>query len=338
MVDHCLLASSFSAFMVMQPALSEIYQKIMHTWTREAGHRSMSAQLTWVGQHHRTIAERISSYRNVNTRKLHHQALAAVMRCLERPMLARKYASIVGDLKKRSMQAESCQTLTASERQKWIPLCEIKRKVEALAQHVRSHPLDIRANFQHLLLALYTMQPPIRREYSDMRIVKKALQASEGNYLLCSAPGAYTVVLNRDKVSKQAGPARFKLSRALGTVIEQSLQHYPRAYLLSLIRTPSKPLGGQRFDKLLADIWPERKVTVNVLRSAYVTAFYEQHPNISAKDGLAALMRHSRSTAETFYYKPMICRKPGRGRTETHMLDASTAGSAVPQLKPTRHL
>ena len=292
----------------MQPTLSGIYKKILHTWTRETGQKSLTSQLKWVSRHHRTIADQISHYNNVNTKKLHNQALAAVMRRLKRPMLAKKYSSVASDLYKESIQAESCQTLTTLERQKWVSMLEINSKVKELAQNIRSQPLDVKTNFQHLLLALYTMQPPIRREYSDMRIVTRVLHAAAGNYLLRSEPAAYTVVLNRDKVSRHAGPASFKLSRALGNIIEQSLQRHPRAYLLSLLHTPDKPLGGQCFDRLLAGIWPERKVTVNVLRSAYVTAFYDQHPDIPARAGLATLMRHSRSTAELSYYKPMMGR------------------------------
>lgn len=85
---------------------------------------------------------------------------------------------------------------------------------------------------------------------------------------------------------------------------------YPRNFLFSLQHNPEKAMGNQCFDKLLASIWPDKKVTVNVLRSAYVTAYYDRHPDIRARDSLAARMRHSRHTAEMSYYKCKASRPP----------------------------
>lgn len=287
----------------MQPRLSSIYQSILNTWASALKSKRTGPRMQWVSRHHSHIAERISCYVNVNTRKLHYQALAAVFRHLQQPQLTKKYSSEASKLHKQSMQAESRQTLSPSERRKWLPLSLVTAKAKELARYVQCHPLDIKANLQHLVLAMYTLQPPLRREYCNMPVVQKAPRAPDTNYVLRAAPGAYTVVLNKDKVSRRAGPGRFKLSKALGSVIESSLKRYPRAYLFSLQHSPDKPMGGQCFDKLLAGIWPERRVTVNVLRSAYVTAFYDKHHDIAARDKLAALMRHSRSTAELSYYK-----------------------------------
>lgn len=302
-----LVAAESSWGQYMQPgssaSLSHIYQRILATWTSDAPPATTDARLQWAVRHHRQIAARIQRYANVNSRKVHYQALAAVLKVCMKPQLAQQYAGEAARLHKLSVLAESSQSLSPSERSKWVPFSVITAKARELEHHVKQHPFDIHANFQFLALAMYSLQPPIRREYCSMQIVCAPPRSSLHNFLQRVGIGSYTVILNKDKVSRCAGAATFKLSKRLGNIIDSSLQRFPRKYLFSQRRCPGKPMNSQCFDRLLAGIWPLKKVTVNVLRSAYVTAYHDRVHDLRKRDILAKKMRHSRATAELYYYK-----------------------------------
>ena len=50
----------------------------------------------------------------------------------------------------------------------------------------------------------------------------------------------YFVVIRNDKVIRSHGPAQFELSEELNNVISESLQAFPRKYILSTQREGSK--------------------------------------------------------------------------------------------------
>ena len=139
-----------------------------------------------------------------------------MLRHLRQSQLAKQYAVEASRLHKTSMLAEQTQMLTPSERAKWVLMPQIVAKARQLACHVQRNPLDIKANLQHLLLSMYILQPPLRREYADMPVLAKAPTNPEQYCVLRSAPVVHAVVVNKDKISRHAGPGNFKLTAALG--------------------------------------------------------------------------------------------------------------------------
>ena len=70
---------------------------------------------------------------------------------------------------------------------------------------------------------------------------------------------------------------------------------------------PNKPLGKQNFENLLSECMPDKKLSVDLIRSAYITHMYNK-PNftIAQRNELAKQMRHSRNIAELSYQKMNI--------------------------------
>ena len=79
--------------------------------------------------------------------------------------------------------------------------------------------------------------------------------------------------LKNDKViiKKGHGPDQFEMSNKLNTVINESLEAFPRKYILSTQRDGDRPIAEQWFKSLLKQCFSPQKVTVDILRSAYIT-------------------------------------------------------------------
>lgn len=103
--------------------------------------------------------------------------------------------------------------------------------------------------FRHLIFCLYSYQPAVRNDYSECPIVRFAdtktakareLLSETGNYLLEFAKDQFRLVLNNYKTVRHQGPTSIDMSTRCNNVIAESLQVFPRRYLLSRIRSPDK--------------------------------------------------------------------------------------------------
>ena len=149
---------------------------------------------------------------------------------------------------------------------------------------------------------MYTMQPPIRMKYKTMQIVNVLPKNKKENYLL-RKNNRYFVVIRDDKVIKSHGSDQFELSNDLNNVIHESLEVFPRKYILSTQRDGDRPIGKQGFESLLRQCFSPQRVTVDILRSAYIPNFYsDARHSLKEKDELARLMKYSSKTAEREYH------------------------------------
>ena len=137
-----------------------------------------------------------------------------------------------------------------------------------------------------------------------MKIVKGTTDDKKDENVLWNKDGKYAVIIRKDKVIKSHGNSVFQLNDELNSRINESLKYYPRSYLLSLVRKSDKPLGIQNFHRLLFEIFDGKKIGVDIMRSAYVTYFYNRsHFTMQDKQRLADMMRSSVHLAQTVYHK-----------------------------------
>lgn len=187
----------------------------------------------------------------------------------------------------------------------WIPLKEIVRVRDSLATPPlgRLSPNQARKrHFQWLALCLYTKMPPLRCEWGTMQIMAYTPGDKTRNFLVYGPSGGFTVLLNVDKVSGHYGAITLKVPDDLAADIRASLQLYPREYVAT--NSANRPYTGATWSTFVNDIVPGKRVGIRILRSAYITDFYERHKSIKARKELALQMRHTRDRAETSYYKP----------------------------------
>lgn len=256
--------------------------------------------------HHKKVYDYIiSKYKNETTRRTYLSALAKLFRVAKGPesYLYKKYSKLSVQLQKKIELNNLSQTVSPQRIANYITLKEIIKRREELRKLFEQNPEDHKINQQYLLLCLYTMQPPLRMEYKHMEIVNALPSNKQQNYLVRKFDKFYTVI-NKDKVSNKYGQGVFELSAELSDVIITSLKHYPRKFILSLNTNPDLPIGKQSFEILLRGCFSNKRIGVDLLRSAYITYVYDKK-NVTMKDKteLAKQMRSSVAMASTIYHK-----------------------------------
>jgi len=210
-------------------------------------------------------------------------------------------------------------------------------------------PKNKKLNLYHLLLALNTLIPPVRKNYHEMEFWRKkeAPPENETNYLWEQYPSRWTMVINYDKVEnkrKVKGYDRqeFKIEdeikgvtqgKKLNEIINKSLIHYPREYVLTGIRTTDAPMNRNSYDKALFTIF-KKHVTQNLIRKAYVNHFYGK-VSLGVKKQIAFRMRHSVQVAEQSYQKINLPKKfKSKSKKDVSESDDDDDGYELPEPRP----
>lgn len=260
----------------------------------------------WVIKNHKKIYDMIQKkYDNVNTKKNHLLVLISVFKHNNKlTALTKKHQEETLRLNKEATDKAKKQLLKPNRMKNFVCYENLVDKRKELYDKFVNDKKNNKVNLQMLVLALYTMQPPIRQEYKDMLIVKTPLKKDDKKNYLLKKNGKYTMVIKHDKVIKSHKVGKFELSDELGKIIDLSLEAYPRKYVLPTINNPLKPTGKQGLERLLHGIFHGKRLSVDLLRIAYITHAYEQKGiNALDKEKLAKLMRHSISTAQNNYHK-----------------------------------
>lgn len=289
-----------------------------------------SGSLSWINKYSDVIYENIMNglikigrnkgkpYTN-NSKRGDVSLLSQLLRNYGYVKKADELNVIVRQLNDKINTIEKNQEFDDSELINWVSHEEIKTKIDFLKKRYLQKPTLIN-NYEYLALSLYWYIAPIRNNYCDMQVVKNAseetlLKSNTMNYLN-EINGKYTVVINFDKVSQLKKKNEKVLiyhkavlpieSNELTDIITESLKRYPRDYLFTKVTDISKPMDCLYFrDILLKRLFKKegKKIGINILRSSYITWFYEHNPYINDRDALAVKMRHSRAVAETNYNK-----------------------------------
>ena len=163
-------------------------------------------------------------------------------------------------------------------------------------------PTKIKTRVEHmkyLLLSLLVKQPPVRTSfYSSAQIVtNQSAIKDDQNYIWLRRSGASDkadYVVNVDKVSgtkawSDYGDAFIEVTDpALIKLIYDSHKKYPRRYLIE--ETKNQKVNDSTILKWLRDITDIKGLTVDMLRSSYITDYYEKNKTFKARKELAGKM------------------------------------------------
>jgi len=163
----------------------------------------------------------------------------------------------------------------------------------------REHP----ASMADLLLSMYTLIPPRRLvDYRDVNVFTRRDVADRGNYIVLHKNGEANMVIHEHKTSKRYGPYRTTLPRALGRLIYESIQKYPRAKLIV------DPSNGRIFGNATSDdgtmsrylkevtknaLGKEVGIGIIALRRLFVSSLDMQHMTVAQLKEIAYAMGHS---------------------------------------------
>jgi uncharacterized protein YnzC (UPF0291/DUF896 family) len=169
-------------------------------------------------------------------------------------------------------------------------------------------------NIKALLLAYYSLFPPLRLEALGLKIVNSEEEAlKEDNAILIKNTANIWVYLNT--IKKQHKAIKFNLSDDiirsfsgnnvdnLILMIIESVNLYPREFMF--INTDGNLYSEKGLQKMLYDLQPDKNLGVNALRSIYAS-YYMPKINTNQAKRVAFLMRSSVSVLTGSYVKKTI--------------------------------
>jgi hypothetical protein len=169
-------------------------------------------------------------------------------------------------------------------------------------------------NIKALLLAFYSLFPPLRLEPMTFKIVKSEAEALEyDNAIYIKNKANIWVYLNT--IKKQHKPIKYNLNDTiirsfsnenvdnLINMLLESVKLYPREYLF--INTDGEPYTEKGLQKMMSDLLPNKNLGVNAIRSIYAS-YWLPKLNKNQITRIAFLMRSSVSMLSTNYLKKTI--------------------------------
>jgi len=286
--------------------LSKSHQQKVATWI--SAYPDMNGtkdNLKWVKLHQEQLSEHLlEKYTNKNSLKAHLIALSQVLKLLKDSKGYKLYSDQATALNKEVVKESKDQKIDPKRRNNFVCFEDIVKRRDELGERFREDKTNNKTNLLYLLLSLYTYQPPLRQDWKDVRISKTKPSIKTNDNFLWKRAEKYVLFLNHDKVVHSYGKVQLELTDALTNIINESLLAFPRDYVLSLINNGSKPLGKQNFERLLGELFAPRRMSVDLLRSAYIIhAYNDKGFTQNDNDELAKKMRHSASTAVASYQK-----------------------------------
>lgn len=167
-------------------------------------------------------------------------------------------------------------------------------------------------NMKYLLLNMLVYQPPLRTSfYSSCKIIRTQNENDkEHNFIHINRRGSLKVsyIVNKDKASNYK---IYKMNKNLSSIIvedkklakliNESYNQYPRAYLF--VNKGNNQISDGTLLTWLKDITGIDGLNFDIMRSSYITWFYQNNKTFAQKTKLAHQMRHSTETAARNYNK-----------------------------------
>jgi integrase len=200
---------------------------------------------------------------------------------------------------------EQCQKLDKNELKNYVDYNQLQDKLKKIFNTYELKP-TLKNIQKVLMLALYVLQPPLRNDYNDLKIINNDDEISDDNNYLLRHGEKYYIIINNDKVIKKHNTAEIPI---LNTTLKNILDLYIDVYIpnnIYLFQTKNnKPYTKRQTQNLINGLFKDENkiLTFHNLRSAYITHFYKNNLDIQSRNILADKMRHSRQTAELVYCK-----------------------------------
>jgi hypothetical protein len=205
---------------------------------------------------------------------------------------------------KKHNDREMSQTLDDNEKQNYITYNELTVKLEELIKIFRDKP-TLNNIIRVLVLSLYVLQPPIRNNYGDMKVIhNRDDNDMKDNYLLIDNDTDMYIILNNDKVIKHYGSSNIKITNErLRDIITIYVTEYTPNNIYLFENKDGSPYTKRQIQYVINRMFHDRTLSIYNLRSSYISEYYRQHPKLKDRKELAVMMRHSQPVAELNYLK-----------------------------------
>ena len=196
-----------------------------------------------------------------------------------------------------------------NQKENWTDLKSLKKGLRLYQNQIRDLDLfnkdklnskQLNIIQSYLVVALYTLQPPVRLNYSDMKIIKNEDDIEEGkNYLLNKSRNKKQFIFQDYKTSKKHGKIVQPINKELNTIINKWLKVNKTDNFL--IDQKSNPMNANQLGKFITKAFDftGKKITLNLLRHVYISENIDLEA-IKKGQQLAKDMHHSTGVQEMY--------------------------------------
>lgn len=155
-------------------------------------------------------------------------------------------------------------------------------------------------DIRKLLIAFYTMIPPVRADYYATRIIPYGVVCAEPNFLYYS-PKLSCIKIGEHKMSTKHGSIETVLTAELNKLLTESLRSHPRAFLF--VNKNNEPFTRASFvpwarEQLMSVFGKE--FTLTMFRHLYISWAMKQGKTERELDHIAECMGHTRMTQSAY--------------------------------------
>jgi hypothetical protein len=156
-----------------------------------------------------------------------------------------------------------------------------------------------------LLLAMYTMIPPVRADYYATHIVLAGEVPETDNYIVLKS-GEAELVLRKYKTSRKHGDICHPvLPKPLYDLIIQSLEMYPRKYLFENNDKPFTPNGFCKWSSAALEKLFGVELTLTMIRHIYISAQDLAKMTVEERKKLGQMMGHTIGIQAEYEWKDL---------------------------------
>jgi len=215
---------------------------------------------------------------------------------LDKPFpVPREYQEELDRLSGLVKEGQKNQELSEKQVSNFVPYTDLLAVQQRLGAKEDKSDADWK---DYLIASLYTLTPPVRADYGDVKIVKKRSTTRTGNELIWGQKGGDYFVFREYKTKGTYGVVEVRVPPALHDVIDGWFTH--------LGKTPSTLLGRAVTPNDLLNYInhafrsTKKNIGINLLRHAYIKHHFPQLTTIKQKEELAAKMLHSKDKQEEY--------------------------------------
>ena len=167
-------------------------------------------------------------------------------------------------------------------------------------------------HYEHLLLNMLINQPPVRNNFyiTASFIFDLSKVEDNKNYVyLNKEKNEASYVIQHDKVSNTVVYRTYSHlnyiqieNKELVKLLFQSYEQYKRKYLFEV---NGHAISSNTLLSYLRSVTNVEKINIDMMRSSYITHYYEKNKSYNSRDKLAKSMRHSPVTAMLSYHKDL---------------------------------
>jgi integrase len=192
------------------------------------------------------------------------------------------------------------QALTADEAEKYVEWPEL---LNTVTEKIFPAATDLASYQDYLIASLYTLLPPIRLDYAEMKVLPAEPNTLEGNYLIVGgAKKKPYFLLTQYKTARKYGEQRIAIPDELARTIREwlTLAGEPEYFLLS---QNGNPMPAWELGQTITRVFKKhlgKSVSVNILRHSYISWMRQGEISLKASTELATSMLHSPGMSQIY--------------------------------------